>query len=578
MSVFISEENLRFGTWQAFERVVSRLLAHEGFEGIRLVGQSGDRGADMLAHRAGKRWLFQMKHWRNKVGLDVADQTLEAMRIYRAQVPVIVALNGFDEKIKEHQRALMSRGIPLQLWDTKSLIARAEKLPGMCALIKEPRGYQEHAIRSLIQVYNEEKKKALVVMATGLGKTFVACETVKRINTISPVRILVIAHTNELVYQIEKSFWPFFSKHQDSVVWNGYEQPGQERIEKADAVFACLNTVADYVQRGYELPNFDLIIIDECHHVGGQMYNAILQDTRAGLDKGPFLLGLTATPWRPDDVDITDYFGDPLVRVDIVTGLKKGFLSNVDYRMYTDNINWEALGTLKGKNFSPRQINRTLFITQWDDEVVFELKRVWQEQAKPRAIVFCGTIDHAVTMRDRINSLGFCNASAIYSQTSTGRTMDPAERNRILCDFQDGAIDVLCAVDILNEGVDVPDVNIIVFQRVTHSRRIFVQQLGRGLRLSKDKDKVIVLDFVSDIRRFAAGIDLKNGLSEDGPAPGNPVRISLPHKVSFRKVGGEDPQTESFMRQWLEDVAAVEGAGEDTSVLKFPPELPGGRK
>lgn len=94
--------------------------------------------------------------------------------------------------------------------------------------------------------------------------------------------------------------------------------------------------------------------------------------------------------------------------------------------------------------------------------------------------------------------------------------MDSAERNRILCDFQDGVIDVLCAVDILNEGVDVPDVNIIVFQRVTHSRRIFIQQLGRGLRLSKNKEKVIVLDFVSDIRRFAAGINLKDGLAEDG--------------------------------------------------------------
>lgn len=576
--MFISEENLRFGTWQAYERIISRLLAHEGFEGIRLVGQSGDRGADMLAHRAGKRWLFQMKHWKNKVGIDVVDHTLEAMRIYRAQVPVIVALNGFDEKVKEHQRALMSRGIPLQLWETNSLVARAERLPLMCTLHKEPRDYQEKAIRSVIQEYYENKKKALVVMATGLGKTFVACETIKRINAMSPVRILVLAHTNELVYQIEKSFWPFFSKHQVTVVWNGYEQPAHEQLEKANAVFACLNTVADYVQRGYELPNFDFIIIDECHHVGGQMYNSILKNTRAGMDNGPFLLGLTATPWRPDDVDLTDYFGEPLVRVDIVTGLKKGFLSNVDYRMYTDNINWEALGTLKGKSFSPRQINRTLFITQWDDEVVFELKRVWEEQARPRAIVFCGTIDHAVTMRDRINSLGFCNASAIYSQTSTGRTMDPAERNRVLCDFQDGAIDVLCSVDILNEGVDVPDVNIIVFQRVTHSRRIFIQQLGRGLRLSKDKDKVIVLDFVSDIRRFAAGIELKDGLSEDGPSPGNPVRISLPHKVSFKKVGGDDPRTESFMRQWLEDVAAVEGAGEDTSVLKFPPELPGGRK
>lgn len=578
MNAFINDSNLRSDTWQAFERVVSRLLANEGFEGIRLVGQSGDRGADVLAHRAGKRWLFQMKHWKNKVGVEVADQTLEAMRVYRAQVPVIVALSGFDEKLKEHQRALLSRGVPLQLWDSKALVNKADKLPEIPAAGRVPREYQEQAIRSVIRAYNEGNKKALVVMATGLGKTFVACETVKRINAVSPVRVLVIAHTNELVYQIEKAFWPFLSKHQATAVWNGYERPRDEQLEKSSAVFACLNTVSDFVQQGKELPHFDFIIIDECHHVGGQMYNNILQDTMAGSENGPFLLGLTATPWRPDEVNLYDYFGEPLVSVDIVTGLRNGFLSNVDYRLYTDNINWEALGELEGKSFSPRHINRTLFITEWDDAVVFELKRVWQEQRKPRAIVFCGTIDHAATMRDRINSLGFCNASAIYSQTSTGRTMDPVERNRILCDFQDGAIDVLCAVDILNEGVDVPDVNIIVFQRVTHSRRIFIQQLGRGLRLSKDKEKVIVLDFVSDIRRFAAGIDLKDGITADGPAPGNPVRISLPHKVSFRKAGGEDPQAETFLRQWLEDVAAVEGAGEDTSILKFPPELPGGRR
>lgn len=250
MSIFISEIILKSGTWQAFERVVSRLLAHEGFEGIRLVGQSGDRGADVLAHRAGKRWLFQMKHWKNRVGVDVADQTLEAMRIYRAQVPVIVALNGFDEKLKEHQRTLMSRGIPLQLWDTKALLTRAEKLPEMPVLNKSPREYQEQAIRSTIQTFNEKNNKALVVMATGLGKTFVACETVKRINAITPLKFLVIAHTNELVYQIEKAFWPFLSKKQDTTVWNGYEQPGEERLEKSNAVFACLNTVADYVQRG----------------------------------------------------------------------------------------------------------------------------------------------------------------------------------------------------------------------------------------------------------------------------------------------------------------------------------------
>jgi superfamily II DNA or RNA helicase len=575
--MFITAENLRFGSWQAFERIVSRLLAHEGYNGIRLVGQSGDRGADVLAHRGGKRWLFQMKHWRNKVGMEVVDQTLESLRIYRAQVPVIVALNGFEAKVREQQQTLMSRGIPLQLWDVNTLVSRAQRLPLINDLDREARPYQEDAIKEIIKNYNNKMNKALVVMATGLGKTFVACEAVRRVNVLSPIRILVIVHTNELVYQIEKAFWPFLDKYQETVVWNGYEQPGIDRISSANAVFACLNTVADFIGRRNELPHFDLIIIDECHHVGGQMYNSIIEQTKAGKESGPFLLGLTATPWRPDEVDLTDYFGDPVARVDIVTGLKKGFLSNVDYRMYTDNINWEALSKLDGKSFSPRQINRSLFITEWDDAVVYELKRVWAEQKKPRAIVFCGTIDHAVTMRDRINALGFCNASAIYSQTTTGRTMNPAERNRVLCDFQDGAIDVICAVDILNEGVDVPDVNIIVFQRVTHSRRIFIQQLGRGLRLSKDKEKVIVLDFVSDIRRFAAGIDLKDGLSENGPSPGKHMRISLPHKVTFRKVGGEDLQTENFLRQWLEDVTAVEGAGEDTSILKFPPDLLGGR-
>ena len=100
--------------------------------------------------------------------------------------------------------------------------------------------------------------------------------------------------------------------------------------------------------------------------------------------------------------------------------------------------------------------------------------------------------------------------------------MAPYERNRVLSDFHDGTVDVVCAVDIFNEGVDVPDVNIIVFQRVTHSRRIFIQQLGRGLRLAPGKEKVIVLDFVSDIRRFAAGLDLKDKLetASDGGRSG----------------------------------------------------------
>jgi superfamily II DNA or RNA helicase len=265
-----------------------------------------------------------------------------------------------------------------------------------------------------------------------------------------------------------------------------------------------------------------------------------------------------------------------MVSVDIVSGLRQGFLANIDYRLFVDNIKWEAINSLGKGKLSPKNINRTLFITEWDEAVVLELKRCWESQANPRAIVFCGTIDHAITMRDRINSYGFCNAGAMYSGTIAGRTMQAYERNRMLSDFHDGHIGTICVVDIFNEGVDVPDVNIIVFQRVTHSRRIFVQQLGRGLRLAPNKQKVTVLDFVSDIRRFAAGIHLKDDLNVASGVTES-VRIKLNNSVTFHQAGKEDPNSESFLRQWIDDVAAVEDADDDSAVLRFPPLLPGGK-
>ena len=123
--------------------------------------------------------------------------------------------------------------------------------------------------------------------------------------------------------------------------------------------------------------------------------------------------------------------------------------------MFTDNINWDSLKNIKGKSFSPKQINRTLFINQWDDSVVYMLRGVWEEQQNPRAIVFCGTIEHALIMRDKINSLGFCKAEAIYSGTSGGgyTPLSQYQRNRILSDFSEGLINVVCAVDIFNEGI-----------------------------------------------------------------------------------------------------------------------------
>lgn len=567
--------------WQAFERLVCRYLAHAGYTGIRLVGQTRDQGADIIAHKAEKRWLVQVKHWVAKIGPDVVDRTLESLRYYRADVPVIVALNGFQDAAIRQRQNLLAQNIPIQLWSGSKLIERASSLNdvypyGDPALVFESRKYQEDAIHVLMREYFERaSRRALIVMATGLGKTHVACEFIRRISVTRGVKVLALAHSNPLVYQLEKSFWAYLKPSQETLIWNGYESQQYDELCRVNHVFACLNTVSSYVEKGKELPFFDVVLVDECHHVGDEgMYFSILNYINAGKVGGPFLLGVTATPWRPDESDLRTTFGEPLVCVDLITGLRNGFLANVDYRMYTDNIDWDGLKKLNGDSFSPNKINKTLFISNWDDAVVLELQKAWGEQSNPRAIVFCGTIDHAITMRDRINALGFCHAEALYSQSVNGSKLMPYERNRILCDFHDGAVQVVCAVDIFNEGIDVPDVNIVVFQRVTHSRRIFIQQLGRGLRLSSGKDKVLVLDFVSDIRRFAAGLQLKDGLIDDvGPAPGRPIRIKLPNKVTFQNVCGADPSTETFLREWLDDVATIETSEESSAVLKFPPLL-----
>ncbi|MBE6909202.1 MAG: DEAD/DEAH box helicase [Ruminococcaceae bacterium] len=579
--IFESQYQIINDTWQAFERNLCRLLTYEGFQNVRLVGQTGDHGADVTATKVtpngNKRWLFQAKHWKKPIGASVVKETIDAAYEYSAAVPVIVSANGFETAVIEHQKVLHASGIPLQLWDSATLINHAKRLPDKHTNNRPVRPYQEPAINEVVNAYySNGENRALIVMATGLGKTFVAAESVRRIRQNAKRQVLVCAHTNDLVYQLERAFWPFLKPSETTLIWNAYERPSLEQLDRADFVFACVDSVSAWIQAGHDLPDFGILLIDECHHVGSSMYNRVFHSLNAGNPGGAFALGLTATPWRPDETDLTDYFGFPRVSIDMVMGLKNGFLANVDYRMFTDNINWESLKSIQGKSFSPKQINKTLFINQWDDSVVYMLRDAWQEQVSPRAIVFCGTIEHAIIMRNKINSLGFCHAEAIYAGSS-GEGYEPLsqyQRNRILSEFSDGSINVICAVDIFNEGIDVPDVNILVFQRVTHSRRIFIQQLGRGLRVSEGKDKVIVLDFVSDIRRFAAGISLKDSLE---PAEKGSTRIDLPNKVTFMKVGGEDPQSETFLRQWLDDVVAIENSDEDASILKFPPLLPGGK-
>jgi superfamily II DNA or RNA helicase len=574
--MFITREILSNCGWRAFERIISRLLIHQGYKGVRVVGGTGDKGADIIAiHPSGKRCLIQAKYWAKPVPESELQKTYEAARYYKTPIAIVAALNGVDETARRLQHAMMQQGSSLTVWTPADLITQACNLKCEIEVRRAQGDYQEAAIGAVYDMLTTgSPRRSMVVMATGLGKTFTAAEAIRRARCKRKLRILILAHTNQLVLQLEKAFWSFIGPHEQTLVWNQFEKPSEEQLSSCNFVFASRDTVANYLADASSGLQFDLVLIDECHHAHSQSasYNRIVTQLRAGTETGPQLLGLTATPFLSDPAArLEPVFGNStLVTIDMVYGLRNGFLSQVDYRLFTDNINWSALAGLSGVKLSPKAVNRTFFIKEWDDGVIQQLQLAWSEVLNPKAIVFCGTIEHALLMRDKINSRGFCKAAAIYSGTPTGCKMTQHERNLVLADFEAGDVNVICTVDVFNEGIDVPDVNIIVFNRITHSRRIFVQQLGRGLRLAPDKKKAIALDFAQDIRRYAAGLTLKDQLS--APTPG--TTISLGNKVVFRNAAGEDPKAETFLRAWLDDIQAVEGAGDDdVGILQFPPEL-----
>jgi superfamily II DNA or RNA helicase len=298
-----------------------------------------------------------------------------------------------------------------------------------------------------------------------------------------------------------------------------------------------------------------IVMVDETHHLSedGRMSQLL-----ALLDEIP-QFGVTATPWRGDQFDITTHFGEPSFKMGIAEGMSQGYLAQVNYQVFVDDLDWEVVRRASEEGYSVKQLNTKLFLPQRDEAVAEQLLDAWNSTVNPRCIVFCRTIEHAQRMADLL--CGYCpawrSATCLHSRHSR------RDRQHLLLQFRLGQVPLLTAVDILNEGVDVPDVNIICFLRVTHSRRIFIQQLGRGLRLREGKEAVNVLDFVTDIRRIAAVLDLRRGMEE---SEGRMETLKLRQKSSI-KFSNQD--VGSLMEAWIRDAASLETAM-DEAQLQFP--------
>jgi superfamily II DNA or RNA helicase len=532
-----------------FTRQVERLLGQLGFTDVVNIDGSGDRGGDLLATRQGQLWAFQAK-WKKgqAVGADAVDEVAWAQDHYGTDRAVVVTNTRLSTDALRRIDELGRIGKDVKPWDgvlLQELYAGAPEHPALVL-----RDYQDDAVSELWSDL-QGKQRALLILATGLGKTVVGGEIIGRfLRANSESDVLVVAHTKDLVNQLERALWRHLPKGVKTQVLTGDDKPRDLHGVTCATVASALDAVLNGWRPG-------LVMVDETHHVGedGQ-FDRLLTDLADALQ-----FGVTATPWRADQYGIEQRFGLASYKLGIEEGMKRGYLAAVDYRLFVDNIDWDVVRQASENRYSLKELNRKLFLVQRDDAVIDALSDAWRNVADPRGIIFCQTIQHCEHMEQLVRRRPeWRNASAIHAN------MAKRDRQQRLLDFRSGRIPLLIAVDILNEGVDVPDVNILAFARVTHSRRIFVQQLGRGLRLRAGKDKVVALDFVSDIRRVAALLNIRRQLDPDGD-------VEVLPRVPQTRIEFSDVRAESLLEQWILDAADLETANDEAKLQFLDPDI-----
>ena len=544
MSAIFDEHLLANGPWREFERNTARLLLHQGWKDPRVVGRSGDHGADVLAvNQSGELWVFQCKFSRGtNPGKSAIDDVRRAGEVYGADALVVVSSLTPTRGFWAEFNRLIKMGLKLYHLGPNELSRGSMDAPFYPPSRFDLHEYQIEAVER-VRVAILETERAQLVLATGLGKTVVMAEVVADMladELLGEGRVLVLAHTLDLVDQLLRNFWRHLPK---TVATHRYAE-GERPLSFDGLTFATVQSFS----KVDDPPFFDLVIVDEAHHIGSPEYQRTLSNL-----KSPRLIGVTATPWRSDGVSISHFLGEPVMTMGIKEGLAQGFLADVDYRVFIDGIDWDFVREQSSYSYTIAQLNKKLLIPTRDEEAIREIRKVFDSTQRRRGLAFSPSQTHAKSFASDLRRHGF-RASALTSENTA------TERFKILSRFAAGHLDFLCAVDIFNEGIDVPDVDLLVFLRVTHSRRIFVQQLGRGLRLNSNKKDVVVLDFAADVRRVHAALDLTTPLEDEVIE-----RLRLGHtQVSF-----QDKSLGGFFYEWIADMGDIQDYEED-EVIRLP--------
>ncbi|NBG88116.1 DEAD/DEAH box helicase family protein [Isachenkonia alkalipeptolytica] len=346
--------------------------------------------------------------------------------------------------------------------------------------LPEPRGAQIEALYELGLAREEGIDRGLVVAATGVGKTYLAA-----FDTMDFKRVLFIAHRKEILNQTEITFRSL--RPEISV---GYFNQSEKETEK-DLVLGSVQTLGkdEYLNEKYfKKDTFDYIVVDEFHHAAANSYRKIIE-----YFQPEFLLGLTATPYRMDNQDIFQYCDDNIIyEVDVKSAIDRDLLVPFKYYGVYDDTDYDNIERVGGK-YKTEDLEKALSKGRRADLVL----KHYQTLGKKRTIGFCSSINHAEFMAGYFNERGIPSAAVHSRGSEEDFVMD---RDDALKALERGEIRVVFAVDVFNEGVDVPSLDCVMFLRPTESYTVFLQQLGRGLRKFQGKEYLTVLDFIGNFK------------------------------------------------------------------------------
>jgi len=338
----------------------------------------------------------------------------------------------------------------------------------------QPRPAQELALSALDQTLEQGYDKALAVMATGLGKTYLAAFYAKKFK-----RILFVAHRDEILQQAKAAFETVHPSKS-----TGYFNANEKDMD-SDFIFASIYTISqNYHLTKFLKDSFDLIVIDEFHHAVAKTYSRLID-----YFEPKFLLGITATPDRLDNQDVYSLCdGNVAIQIHFLDAIARKWLSPFYYYGIRDEIDYSQIRWL-GNHYDDEE----LLHEQLQDKVIGKIFNEWQRYKQTKTIAFCSSVKQAIYLCNYFKSL------EVQAEVLTGQN-SRQDRNSIRDRFEKGNLEIIFTVDLFNEGVDIPAVDTLLFTRPTESISIFTQQIGRGLRLTEGKTHCVIIDCIGNYR------------------------------------------------------------------------------